>query len=1162
MALNLRGKLIVIVSAAALAFVVLIVAGTLIERRVARQLATIQERYVPRVGLGPQLEGQFERIRRGLQDAVAAQDSQQLVQTRTLLIRFLEDLAAAGDAVSAEDARALRGAIEDYYATALDVSRRLIAGEKGEMLVDAMAAMQSKHSRASQLLFTATAIDRAEMGEAFSVAARAQATAAQVRLVISGACLVVVILLSLALGRGVLRSLRSLSEGMRRFGGGDFERPIPTIHDDEIGAVAKQANQMAASLKRLGEERDRTDWLRNGAAGLAQELRGDLEPQDVAMRAVRFLARTLDAPLGALYFLGEDRTLRLLGGYALSGPEGGPPAIAVGEGLLGQAALGEALVVISDPPADYLRVRSGLGEGAPRALVLAPLTRNGRVTGVLELAVFRSWTEQGSQLLLSTRETLAIALEVAHGRAALREMLAETQRQAQRLLAQEEELRSTNEELQSQQEELRQANDEMADRALELERQRQSLQQTNTELVDARRRLEQKAAELATVSTYKSQFLANMSHELRTPLNSMLLLSNLLSRNEAGNLTEKQVEFCKTVYGAGQDLLALINQVLDLAKIESGKQEVELEPVSLKSLAAHMERVFGPLARDKGLRLVIEVGAAPETISTDRRRLDQILNNLLGNAIKFTERGEVALRIGRPGPVRLTRTDLQPDTVVAFAVSDTGIGIPPEFQQKVFEPFEQVEATSDRRYGGTGLGLPISRELAALLGGELQLHAATELGRGSTFVLYLPENHPKGAPGPRPPAPPPSQIDDDRAELRPGDPHLLVIEDDPIFATALGAVIREQGLKYVAAESGEGGFRLARERKPTGIILDVKLPDVDGWAVMERLRADPATAQIPVHFLSADGAGERGMALGAVGYLTKPAARRDLVRVIERLAPRPAERSWRVLVVEDDVDMADSLVRRLADEKVEARRAASARDAINALGETPFDCLILDLSLPDMDGLQLLEQVMEHGGESAPPVVVYTGRQLTKAEAKRAEQYAEAVVLKEGPSSDRLLAEIRVFLRRLEDRPPARRRTSRELPVFSDLKGRRALVVDDDMRTVYALSALLRSRGMEVVVADTGEVALTTLTEHPEVEIVLMDVMMPKMDGYEAVRRIRQEPAWQQLPVIALTAKAMKGDRERCLQSGATDYLPKPIDSERLLAMIQTHLPLRSQNGA
>ena len=563
------------------------------------------------------------------------------------------------------------------------------------------------------------------------------------------------------------------------------------------------------------------------------------------------------------------------------------------------------------------------------------------------------------------RGTLAVAVVVARARAATRDLLAATQRQAEKLAQQEEELRATNEELQAQEEELRQANTDLSQQTEELEAQRQMLAERNADLDEARVRLEHRAAELTTVSAYKSQFLANMSHELRTPLNSMLLLSNLLAENEDRSLTPRQVEFARTIHAAGKDLLALINQVLDLAKVESGRQEVEIAPVALRELAERAERVFAPLARDKGLAFAVTLAPdLPEELSTDRRRLEQILTNLLGNANKFTSAGEVALRIApAAADVVLRRRDLTPADVLAFTVSDTGLGIATEDHERVFAPFEQVDAAADRRYGGTGLGLGIARELATLLGGELHLRSA--LGAGSTFTCYVPRAAPvRVAPGTDAVTANATPFGGSRPSAAPATgPFLLLIEDDPVFASAFGEVIEGQGLAYLQAPSGQAGLRIAREQRPKGIILDVRLPDMDGWRVMERLRADPATAGIPVHFVSALDASTRGLAMGAVGYLTKPVTRRDLVQVIEALVPRATERAGRFLVVEDDTVTADSVLRMLELEGLESCRVSSAAEARAALARERFGCMILDLSLPDMSGLDLLRALRE---EPAP----------------------------------------------------------------------------------------------------------------------------------------------------------------------------------------------------
>ncbi len=1129
MRLRFRAKLMAIVGTAAVAFLVLIGASLLLEREAARQTSDIRERYLPRLELGPELESQFERLRRALQDAVAADDAEALAATRVLLDELLASLERARDLLVAEQVDALRAAVLAYYETASDVSRRIIAGETGEDVVGAMGTMQARHARSEELLLAATSFDRAALSEAFVTAASVQATAARLRIIISVVCLVAVVLLSLWVSSGLLRGFAELTAGLQRFGKGDFSKPVSVTSGDELGEVAEQANLMAESLTRLNNEREDTAWLTAARAGLGQELAGELEPEQVAERASRFLARLIEAPAAALY-VADGEELRLLGHYALSS-EGVARTFRRGEGLIGQAARGREVVVVKEPPADYLRVSSGLGEARPRTIALVPMVHGGRITGVLELALFQPWTARHAELAQLTRETVAVAVEVALARRAMRELLDETQRQARQLATQEEELRASNDELHAQQEQLRRTNEA----------------------------LETKASELATVSSYKSQFLANMSHELRTPLNSMLLLSSLLARNEAGNLSAKQVEYAQTIQSAGNDLLALINQVLDLAKVEAGKQTVRLDTVAVAELVQRARGIFEPLARSKGLELVAEIApGVPATIPTDVKLVNQIVNNLVANAIKFTERGSVTLRFELASAgTRVRRRDLDLSSAVALTVTDTGVGIAPEDLERIFVPFEQVEATPDRRFGGTGLGLTIARELCDLLGGELQVHS--EPGVGSTFSCILPLR--AGAARTVHRTPSASHPPIPRRGPRELGSYLLVIEDDPVFAGILAEIITSQGLPHRVAHDWVTAQRLVKDRKPNGIILDMKLPDEDGWSVMRALQADPDTADIPVHIVSAldaVGSAEQGLALGAIGYQTKPATHHDLVAVVQSLSKRRTPRACRVLIVEDDVAVGESLVAKLEREELVVRHVQSGRGALAALAGERFDCMIVDLSLPDMDGIALLQAARDRYGDALPSVVVYTARSLSREEASRLEAFTDAVVVKDGPSAERLLDEVRLFVRKLKEHPEGLSASPLADSARMRLDERQILIVDDDMRTVYALSATLRARGAEVLVAEDGKAAIELLGSGRGVDAVLVDIMMPEMDGYETMRRLRKDGRLDKVPIIALTAKAMGSDRERCLEAGATDYLPKPVDADRLVAMLHSHLTMEA----
>ncbi len=1151
MTLTFRAKLMLIVAVAVLSGLVATAVSTLIGYQQDRDLADVEQRLVPRLELEPRVSAEFSQLRRSLQDAVAAEDPEMLSASKKTEVALLQRIADARLALAPREARALREAIEAYYELAEDVSRRLISGETGERIVEQMARMQAGQVRVERLVERSLKLDRAELERGFSAVHGANQRADRFRLIVGLAGMVLVLGLSIWLSRGVLRSLRHLSSGFARFATGDFARPIPDEATRDLGSLTQAANQMAASLQKLGEERERDAWLKAGQAALANELRGEMDPAQMAARALRLVAERIGAVAGALYLREESGDMALVGHFGSVAKsahpersEASPFRVVPGEGLVGEAALSDDVVVVEEVPADYFEIASGLGQAQPGTLVFLPLSRRGRTVGVAEFALFKTFSTQALQLLRSIRESLTMAFETANSRAELERLLVESRQQAERLAAQEEELRVSNGELQAQQEELRVANDE-------LEEQRRALHDNNTRLEEAQRRLQEKADELSRVSSYKSQFLANMSHELRTPLNSMLLLSHLLGENEGGRLTAKQVEHCRTIYSAGEDLLGLINQILDLAKIEAGRQELHLESVPVEHFAHFARRRFGELAREKGLDLVVELesGLAPNMV-TDTLRVERILTNLLGNAIKFTQKGSVALCISRPASdVPFQNAALDPKDAVAFVVSDTGVGIDSELHERIFKPFEQAETKSDRRYGGTGLGLAIARESATLLGGELRLESAR--GQGSTFTCTVPlRTAEQAAPAGLTKAEPTFR-DRHGATSTAGGAKLLVIEDDAVLAEQLTEIIRARRLEALVAHTGREGLELACEPGIVGIVLDVRLPDMDGWSVMECLRHEPKTRSIPVHFVTAIDKPERGLALGAVGYLVKPVTHADLTNVVFTLTRTTDGGKPRLLVVEDNAREGRSIVELLRGEDVETVHVSSARAALDELDRDSFGCMILDLGLPDMDGLSLLEAVKAQTREGAPRVVVHTGRPLTKSETRQLDAYAEAVIVKDERSGERLLEEVRCFVRHLKEglSGGGSATSTRDVPVRPDisLENVKLLLAEDDMRTVYALSALMLGKGAEVLVAENGKEALELIRANPDVQGVLMDIMMPEMDGYEAMRRLRLDPRFSALPVIALTAKAMKGERERCIAAGANDYVSKPVDAEHLL---------------
>ena len=788
------------------------------------------------------------------------------------------------------------------------------------------------------------------------------------------------------------------------------------------------------------------------------------------------------------------------------------------------------------------------------------------------------------------------------------------------LQTQQEELRVTNEELeeqtralkeseselQAQQEELRVTNEELEGRTQDLEHQKDAFKKKNTDLVKAREEIQQKAHDLEISGRYKSEFLANMSHELRTPLNSILILSQLFSRNRDGNLTEKQIEAARAIHSSGEDLLTLINEILDLSKVEAGKIELVLEDVALEDVVQDLKRLFKDVAGDRGVAFEIDVEEELcDTIHSDSQRLGQILRNLLTNAFKFTKKGTVTLAIGRPEESMASQCGLLPDNSVAFAVMDQGVGIPLEQQEMIFNAFQQADGSTSRKYGGTGLGLSISRELSRLLGGGIFLES--QEGKGSSFTVVVPRvltgkqdesadpsasevtrkhgssrSNSAVAPAagkmpagegaaelthgqdiespagkvPESAEPMPGQVKDDRRDITSGDKTLLIIEDDPYFAGVMSDFARERGFKCIVAEDGETGLHFADYYKPSAIILDIGLPGIDGWTVMERLKDNLELRSIPVHFISAEDSSMEAMRMGAVGFLTKPVTMESVDAAftrIEDLITRPIKK---LLVVEDDRIQQESICQLMDGGDVETVTVSTGREAFQELSNHVYDCMILDLGLEDMSGFELLEKIRSSRTPFRVPIIIYTGRELSRDEEMNLRRYAESIIIKGVKSPERLLDESALFLHRVEQNLPGAIQAKPRMVHDRDavLEGKRVLLVDDDMRNVFALSSVLEDKNMEVVVARDGLEALEKLKAEEAVDLVLMDIMMPKMDGYEAMQKIRKMRKFKELPIIALTAKAMKGDRNKCVEAGASDYLAKPVDTGKLISMLRVWL--------
>ena len=952
-------------------------------------------------------------------------------------------------------------------------------------------------------------------------------------------------------------------------------------------------------------------WISAGLTGLSQRIQGGHRLEDIGQLALEYLAGYLRAQVGAGYVAQDTAGFTLFGGYALP-RERLAATLLSDEGLVGQAARSRQLMHVRDVPAGYLPVSSATGQASAAELLVAPAVEHGQVYAVIELGFNRPVTDAERTLMERASEMLAVAIRSGIDRNRLQNLLEETQRQSEELQTQQEELRVSNEELEQQSRILQesQAQMEVAQTELEqtnahLEQQTQQLEYQREQLLRAQSAMTDKAQELEQASQYKSEFLANMSHELRTPLNSTLILAKLLADNKPGNLSTEQVKYAQTIYAAGNDLLALINDILDLSKIEAGQATLSVEPVNIARALNGLIDPLRPLAQEK--RLTLHATLAPDLpaeMATDPLRLGQVLKNLLSNALKFTEKGSVELHVSR-----------NPDDTLSFAVKDTGIGIPAHQQDLIFEAFRQADGSTHRKYGGTGLGLSISRDLAQLLGGTLSVRSTP--GEGSVFTLVLPQQldaqasaatatvttmtgiaaaHAAGAPAPTAPPGPtglpnaahtpsaslsagasratdlagamPSGAAPVRPEgvsgpspVRAGARSILVIEDDERFAHILRDLAKEMDFECHLAHNAADGLAFAAQSLPSAIVLDVNLPDFSGLGVLDQLKRNPATRHIPVHVVSVADYSQEAMGRGAVGYALKPVKRDELVQALHRLEAKFTQNLRRVLVVEDDERQRESVRDLLRRDDVEIVCAGTASAALHHLRGSTFDCMVMDLNLPDLTGFELLEQMTDQDGVSFPPIIVYTGRALSRDEEQQLRRFSKSIIVKDARSPERLLDEVTLFLHQVESELSVEHRQMLQLARNREtaLEGRTVLVVEDDVRNVFALSSILEPTGIRLQIARNGREALEALeradSTGPAVDLVLMDIMMPEMDGYTAMREIRTRPAWRRLPIIALTAKAMKDDQEKCLAAGANDYIAKPLDVEKLLSLVRVWMP-------
>jgi CheY-like chemotaxis protein/HAMP domain-containing protein len=958
------------------------------------------------------------------------------------------------------------------------------------------------------------------------------------------------------LAANLTTQVRAIAEVATAVTKGDLTRSIQVDARGEVAELKDNINTMIYNLRNTTETNQEQDWLKTNLAKFTRMLQGQRDLFTVGKMLLSELSPLVNAQQGTIYQMDatvpKRPVLRLLAAYAHQ--TGLPEMIASGEGLVGQCAEEKQRILLNDVPPGYTRVNSSLGAAVPVSIVVLPVLFEGQAKAVIELASLHPFSVTHIAFLEQLTQSIGVVLNTI-----------EATMRTEGLLQQSQQLTV---ELQSQQKELQQTNEELAQKARQLADQNAEVERKNTEVEQARRALEEQATELALTSKYKSEFLANMSHELRTPLNSILILGQQLAENSVGNLLPKQVEFARNIHSSGSDLLNLITDILDLSKIESGTVTVDAEEISFVSLCDSIERNFRHIADSKNLPFeVVFPPDLPATINTDPKRLQQILKNLLSNAFKFTAQGRVAVHVklakdgwtfGHPVLSRAPQ-------VVSFSISDTGIGIAAEKQKLIFEAFQQADAGTSRKYGGTGLGLSISRELATLLGGEIRLHSVA--GQGSHFTLYLPLTYSarsvEKSSAPHAPATPvvlpaPREeiIPDDRDTIQAGDQTLLIVEDDPHYARVLLGLARGKGFKGIVATRGNTALTLARQYQPTAITLDVFLPDMLGWTVLNNLKLSSPTRHIPVQIISVEEERSHALAHGAFAYAIKPSTTEALDECLDRIKKFVEPHVKRLLIVEDNEIERQSIVDLLGHDDIEITTAATGAEAMERLLDRPVDCCVLDLRLPDMTGFELLDKLQAEPTLREIPIVVFTGKDLSRDEEQQLRTVAKSVLVKDVQSPERLFDETALFLHRVvAELPEAKQKMLDHLHDSNEvLRGRKVLVVDDDARNIFALTTMLENHDMEVISATNGRQAIALLEQQSGINVVLMDIMMPEMDGYQTMQEIRRNPRLGALPILALTAKAMKGDRDKCLAAGASDYVAKPVNTNELLSLLRVWL--------
>lgn len=964
------------------------------------------------------------------------------------------------------------------------------------------------------------------------------------------------------------KRIAAIKEIAVQISNGNYGVKLDSQSRDDIGELSESLNTMSASLKKSFDILEENEWLQTGVANLNVKMVGEKDVFHLADDIVEFLATYTKSQIGAVYLFKDDGYLHLKGQYALHG-QNLPKTLELGQGLIGQAVKSGKPILLEDVPQNELTITHATGNIKPAQLIVLPIVRNEISIGGLELGTIGKYSELQLHFLNLILSDVGTALLGAQNRLKLQQLLEETQAQAEELQVQHSELEGLNAELEAQaqklqasEEELRVQQEELLQSNQELE-ERSSLLEEKNELIEERNiEIQQKAEALELSTRYKSEFLANMSHELRTPLNSILLLSRLMAENEA--MDPEHQEYAAVIQSSGQGLLSLIDEILDLSKIEAGKMELDRTNVKVDEIVSGMRSLFNPLAKDKNLNFVIEKSAeVPEFFHTDRMRLEQIIKNLLSNAIKFTTVGSVTLNI---------HTNEKLGALI-FKVADTGVGIAPEKQGMIFEAFQQADGSTRRKFGGTGLGLSISRELAKLLGGYIDLKSAE--GEGSVFTLTLPIDKIKGFESVVPQTEKPvmafetpvkkvsyltvgnipQEIEDDRDNIEPDDKVILIVEDDTPFAKTLLDFTRKRNYKGLVAVRGDVGIEMARTFKPLAILLDIQLPVKDGWQVMEELKSDPATRPIPVHIMSSLQVKKESLLKGAVDFINKPFAFEHMQEIFSKLEHALSRHPKKVLIVEENEQHAKALSYFLSNFNIQTEIVNQVNESVSALHKPEVNCVILDMGIPDKHAYETLEVVKKTPGLENLPIIIFTGKNLSKGEENRIKQYADSIVVKTAHSYQRILDEAGLFLHLVEEKNKEKTKTPKKFSELQDvLIGKTVLIADDDVRNIFSLTKMLEQHQMKVIAAIDGKEALKLLNENLEIDVVLMDMMMPELDGYETTTAIRQDIKYRSLPILAVTAKAMMGDREKCIAAGASDYISKPVDMDQLISLLRVWL--------